>query len=106
MRKAQVHTDAATAREISKPDEQWRQELTPLKYSVLRQAHTERPFTGEYVPNHDAGFYRRAGCGSELFRSDPKFDPGTAWPSFSGPAVAHARQRRPPPSPFMRPTAV
>src|SRR5258708_33120730 len=90
MRKAQAHTDAATAREISKPDEQWRQELTPLQYSVLRQAHTERPFTGEYVHNHDDGFYRCAGCGSELFRSAAKFDSGTGSPSFPEPAVPEA----------------
>src|SRR5260221_8291777 len=104
MRKAQVHTDAATAREISKPDEQWRQELTPLQYSVLRQAHTERPFTGEYVHNHDDGFYRCAGCGSELFRSDAKFDSGTGWPSFSEPAVAEAVELRPHNSLFLRRT--
>ena len=85
MRKTRVTTDAATAREISKADEQWRQELTPLQYSVLRQAHTERPFTGEYVHNHEDGFYRCAGCGSELFRADAKFDSGTGWPSFFKP---------------------
>src|SRR5258708_21645430 len=106
MRKAQVHTDAATARQISKPDEEWRQELTPLQYSVLRQAHTERRFTGEYVHNHDDGFYRCAGCGSELFRSDAKFDSGTGWPSFSEPAVAEAVELRPDNSLFMRPTEV
>ena len=82
MRKTRVTADAATVREVSKPDEQWRQELTPLQYSVLRHAHTERPFTGEYVHNHADGFYRCAGCGSRLFSSDAKFDSGTGWPSF------------------------
>src|SRR5258708_29008562 len=104
MRKSRVDINAATAREISKPDEQWRQELTPLQYSVLRQAHTERPFTGEYVHNHSGGFYRCAGCGSELFRSDAKFDSGTGWPSFSEPAVAQAVELRPDNSLFMRRT--
>src|SRR5260370_16951857 len=104
MRKAQAHTDAATAREISKPDEQGRQELTPLQYSVLRQAHTERPFTGEYVHNHDDGFYRCAGCGSELFRSDAKFDSGTGWPTFSGPPAPQPAHLRPPHPPFLPPT--
>jgi peptide-methionine (R)-S-oxide reductase len=106
MRKTRVDINAATAREISKPDEQWRQELTPLQYSVLRQAHTERPFTGEYVHNDSGGFYRCAGCGSELFRSDAKFDSGTGWPSFSEPTVAQAVELRPDNSLFMRRTEV
>ena len=94
MRKTRVHTDAATPREISKPDERW------------RQAHTERPFTGEYVHHHQDGFYHCAGCGSELFRSDAKFDSGTGWPSFSEPAVAEAVELRPDNSLFMRRTEV
>src|SRR4249920_4152973 len=106
MRKAHASTGAAAAREIRKPDEQWRQELTPLQYSVLRQAHTERPFTGEYVHHHQDGFYRCAGCGSKLFGSDAKFDSGTGWPSFSEPAVAEAVELRPDNSLFMRRTEV
>src|SRR6266851_1400146 len=62
MRKIRAATKAAAAPEISKPDEQWRQELTPMQYSVLREAHTERPFTGEYVHNHEDGTYRCADC--------------------------------------------
>src|SRR5262245_62811166 len=88
MRKSRASTEVTAAREVTKPDEQWRQELTPLQYSVLRQAHTERPFTGEYVHNHADGSYRCAGCGSKLFSSDAKFDSGTGWPSFDEPAVA------------------
>jgi len=106
MRKAHAGTGTAEVREIQKPDEQWRQELTPLQYSVLRQAHTERPFTGEYVHNHADGFYRCAGCGSKLFSSDAKFDSGTGWPSFDEPAVAEAVELRPDNSLFMRRTEV
>jgi peptide-methionine (R)-S-oxide reductase len=102
MRKTRATADTATAREVTKPDEQWRQELTPLQYSVLRHAHTERPFTGEYVHNHEDGTYRCAGCGSELFRSDAKFDSGTGWPSFDEPAVAEAVELKADNSLFMR----
>jgi peptide-methionine (R)-S-oxide reductase len=106
MRKARARTEARSAAEIRKPDEQWRQDLTPMQYSVLRQGHTERPFTGQHVHNHDDGFYRCAGCGNELFRSDAKFDSGTGWPSFSEPAIAEAVELRPDNSMFMRRTEV
>ena len=75
---------------ITKTDEQWRQELTPAQYRVLRQAGTEAPFTGVYFHCHDDGMYRCAACGAELFASDAKFDSGTGWPSFTEPAVAAA----------------
>ena len=91
---------------MQKTDEQWRAELTPEQYRVLRQAHTERPFTGEYVHNHADGSYRCAGCGAELFRSDAKFESGTGWPSFTEPAVAAAVELRPDNSLFMRRTEV
>ncbi|HUC56914.1 MAG TPA: peptide-methionine (R)-S-oxide reductase MsrB [Streptosporangiaceae bacterium] len=78
------------AAEISKPDEQWRQELTKEQYEVLRHARTERPFTGEYVHNKADGTYVCAGCGAELFKSGTKFESGTGWPSFYEPAVAEA----------------
>ncbi|HKA95193.1 MAG TPA: peptide-methionine (R)-S-oxide reductase MsrB [Streptosporangiaceae bacterium] len=106
MRKAHDSTRATEVREVSKPDEQWRRELTPLQYSVLRHAHTERPFTGEYVHNHQDGFYRCAGCGSKLFSSDAKFDSGTGWPSFDEPAIAEAVELRADNSLFMRRTEV
>jgi peptide-methionine (R)-S-oxide reductase len=67
---------------IEKTDEQWRQELTPEQYEVLRRKGTEPPFTGRYVHSKDDGIYRCAGCGSELFSSDTKFESGTGWPSF------------------------
>jgi peptide-methionine (R)-S-oxide reductase len=74
--------------EVSKTDQEWRQELTPEQYEVLRHKGTEPPFTGKYVYNKDSGTYRCSGCGADLFRSDTKFDSGTGWPSFTEPAVA------------------
>lgn len=75
-------------REVVKSDEQWRSELTPLEYEVMRREGTERAFTGEYWDCHDDGVYRCRGCSAELFTSDTKFDSGTGWPSFTEPAVA------------------
>ena len=76
------------ATEIQKTDEQWREELTPEQYAVLRKAGTERAFTGKYWDNHEDGMFRCAGCGAELFSSDTKFESGSGWPSFTEPAVA------------------
>ena len=106
MRKAHVSTEATSTREVTKPDEQWREELTPLQYRVLRNAHTEVPFTGAYVHNHQDGFYHCAGCGAKLFSSDAKFNSGTGWPSFDQPAVAEAVELRSDKSLFMRRTEV
>lgn len=67
---------------IEIPDEQWREKLDAQRYEVLRRKGTERPFTGEYNGTKDDGVYRCAGCGTELFSSDTKFDSGSGWPSF------------------------
>ena len=72
---------------IQKTDEQWRAELTPEQYEVLRRKGTERPWSGVLNDCKEPGVYRCAGCGSELFRSDEKFDSGSGWPSFFAPAA-------------------
>ncbi len=66
----------------SKTEAQWREELTPQQFDVLRQKATERPFTGAYLHNKEEGIYRCAGCGQMLFNSKTKFDSGSGWPSF------------------------
>ena len=79
---------------IDKTDAQWRAELTPEQYAVLRQQATEPPFTGKYALTKDKGMFKCAGCGAELFSSDTKFDSGSGWPSFTEPAVAEAVELR------------
>jgi len=92
--------------EVHKTDEEWRQELSPEQYQVLRQAGTERPFSGKYVHNHDDGTYRCAGCGAVLFSSGTKFDSGSGWPSFYKPEDEDNIERRVDKSHFMTRTEV
>jgi peptide-methionine (R)-S-oxide reductase len=73
---------------IKKTEAEWRNQLTAEQYEVCRMKGTERPFTGKYHDSHEAGMYRCACCGAELFNSETKFDSGTGWPSFYAPAQA------------------
>lgn len=79
-----------TASKIQKSDEEWREQLTPEQFHVMRQSGTERAFTGPYWDDKRDGRYRCAGCGKLLFDSTTKFDSGTGWPSFWAPADEHA----------------
>ena len=75
---------------VQKTEAEWRSELSPEQYHVLREKGTERPFSGEYDHVFEDGSYHCAGCGVELFRSDAKYDSGCGWPAFSAPASGEA----------------
>ena len=75
---------------MHKSDREWREQLTPAQYEILRKAGTEPPFTGEYTYNKASGEYRCAACGARLFDSNTKFESGTGWPSFTEPANTEA----------------
>jgi len=70
---------------IHKTEEEWKKELTPEQYHILREKGTERAFTGEYAHTKTPGTYKCAACGQELFESDTKYDSGSGWPSFYKP---------------------
>lgn len=72
---------------LRKSEDEWRRELTPEQYHILREKGTERAFTGEYAHSKEKGVYLCAACGQELFSSDTKYDSGSGWPSFYEPAA-------------------
>jgi peptide-methionine (R)-S-oxide reductase len=75
---------------VRKTDDEWRRELDPERYEVLRCGATEPPWSGELLAPHGSGVYRCAACGAELFSSDTKFESGSGWPSFFAPAAEEA----------------
>jgi len=91
---------------ISKSEAEWKEVLSAEQFHVLRKAGTERAFSGKYWDNHEAGSYRCAGCGLELFRSEDKFESGTGWPSFTRPVKPENVTTREDKSLFMRRTEV
>lgn len=91
---------------LAKTDAEWREQLGPQRFHVLREAGTEPPFTGAYVHSKADGMYRCGGCGADLFSSDAKYDSGSGWPSFTEPAIAEAVDLREDNSHGMRRTEV
>jgi peptide-methionine (R)-S-oxide reductase len=79
-----------TTPRVVKSEQEWHEQLAPQEYAVLRQAATERPFTGEYTDTKTEGVYECRACGAELFRSDTKFESHCGWPSFFDPADSDA----------------
>ena len=71
---------------VRKTEEEWRKELSPQQYRIMREKGTEQAFTGEHWDRKEVGVYRCAGCGAPLFGSETKYDSGTGWPSFWAPA--------------------
>jgi peptide-methionine (R)-S-oxide reductase len=85
-----VTAEANEPYEVAKSDAEWREELSPDRFAVLRKAATEPPFTGAYTHDKTDGIYRCGACGAELFDASTKFDSGSGWPSFYEPKTAQA----------------
>ena len=81
---------AAGSEQVSKSEAEWKKQLTPEQFHILREKGTERAFTGKYHDHHEAGTYHCAGCGQALFSSEAKFDSGTGWPSYWQPTSPSA----------------
>lgn len=85
-----MNPEAEAAARVVKSEDEWRRQLSAEEYAVLRQAGTERPWTGEYTDARTAGVYECRACGAELFRSDTKFESHCGWPSFYDPRSSDA----------------
>jgi len=96
----------ATRPKITKTEAEWQQQLTPEQFRITRQKGTERAFTGQYYNSKEAGVYRCACCGAELFSSETKYDSGSGWPSFWSPLDAENLRVEPDDSLLMRRTEV
>ena len=96
------HAGGTRDYEVHKTEDEWRAELTPAEYHVLREAGTERPWTGEYNETKTVGVYSCKACGQELFRSEAKFDSHCGWPSFYQPSESDAVELLEDDSLFMR----
>ena len=99
-------TNTQSTDKIVKSDAEWRRQLSPEQYRVLREHGTERAFTGRYADYHEDGVYACAACGEALFDSKTKFESGTGWPSFSQPAGAEQVETKTDKSLFMTRTEV
>ena len=91
---------------VKKTEEEWKQLLTPEQFKVTRKKGTERAFSGEYHDNKKTGIYKCICCGTELFKSETKFDSGTGWPSFYAPVSEENVKCEPDNTLFMRRTEV
>jgi peptide-methionine (R)-S-oxide reductase len=91
---------------VTKSEEEWRKELTPEQYHVMREKGTERPFTGEYEKSKEKGLYVCAGCGNPVFGSDTKYESGSGWPSFYRPLTGESVRTEEDGSMFMKRTEV